>query len=80
EEDRYLAKLYLAFLLSEYSQVEAMKSGFRPSIEGVKIDTSIFNPDNGVEPIIDAPIYTTIPSSDFLEGLLALWSKVRAGG
>lgn len=80
EKDRYLAKLYLDFLLSEYSQIEAMKNGFRPSIEGVQIDTGIFNPDNGVKPIIDVPIYTTIASGDLLEGLLALWIKVRAGG
>jgi len=80
KEDKRIAELYLAFLLSDYSQREAMKHGFRPSVKHIQIDTSIFNLDNGVNSIIDAPIYTTIPSSDLLEGLIALWNKVRAGG
>lgn len=80
DEEKRLAEIYLTFLLGEYSQIEAMRNGFRPSVEDIKIDASIFNPSNGVKLYIDVPTYTTIPSSEFLEGLFAFWSKVRAGG
>jgi len=74
------ARALLNFLLREDIQAIAMEYGFRPGVEGVPLDPSIFNPENGVEAEIPCTILSSEIKGEVLWRIVDLWLVCRAYG
>jgi len=77
--EKFAATQYLFFLMNEENQIIAQKHGFRPANPVVKLDKSIFNPDNGISYELKVPILEP-PPGEVLEALFTVWNKVRNPG
>jgi Ca-activated chloride channel family protein len=66
-------KKYIAWLLEEDQQRKAMKTGFRPGLERVKLRAPL-NKAHGVDPEAKFPIME-VPSAEVMKAIIQLWRK-----
>ena len=70
--EREAAKLYIDYLLQEPQQRKALKSGFRPGLEKVRVDSPI-DEVHGVDPKIPRILET--PSVEVMRACLKSWQR-----
>ncbi len=79
-EQREAAEELLQFLLRADVQAKAVKHGFRPVVEGVALDETIFCGDYGVEANLTCPILNPEVPGEVLWRITDLWMVTRTHG
>ena len=79
EEDKAIAEEFIQFLLSKEAQEKAVKHGFRPVRNDVKLDPEVFSPENGVSYALNITFHNP-PKGEILDGLFTVWVKLRSRG
>jgi len=80
KDQKKTAEEFYDFLVSQDIQRLAMEQGFRPINPEVKLDTRIFNPENGVSETIPCPILESPSDGRVLQHVTDLWLISRPGG
>ncbi|UCD73176.1 MAG: hypothetical protein JSW01_00605, partial [Candidatus Bathyarchaeota archaeon] len=80
EQQKWAAREFSRFLLTQEIQGKAVGHGFRPITQGVELDREVFSPANGVSYSIPTAVLSSPTDGEVLWHITDIWSTTRARG